>query len=140
MPGKRGHYRRSLKSQCPYCGASLHRLNSQKFRLYAEKVEDIELELKISHVRAQQLAVRGPVALRDTWIEEFYCTDHGRVWLHVRRVQKDNTYLTSIPSPSVWKRTTQTIDPDHPNTSVSAFTLRNSRGVHHNLLHKFYQS
>jgi hypothetical protein len=76
--------------------------------------------------------------LKDTWIEEFYCTDHGRMWLQVRRNRDNNSYLTNVPPPSVWKRTAQTIDPDHPNTSVSQFTLQSSRGVHHNLLHRFY--
>jgi hypothetical protein len=138
MPGKRSYFRRSLKSECPCCGAYLHRINSQKFRLYADKAEDIESELKVSRAKARQMALQGPVSLKDTWIEEFYCTDHGRMWLQVRRGQGENGYLTNVPPASVWKRTAQTIDPDHPNTSVSEFTLRNSRGIHHNLLHRFY--
>ncbi|MBW4697134.1 MAG: hypothetical protein KME03_04395 [Aphanocapsa lilacina HA4352-LM1] len=132
MPGKRAHYARALVAKCPYCGQRVHRLNSQKFYLQPEETADADApDADAAKTQAQK------VTPARSWIEEFYCPEHGRLWLHIERLA-DGAVRSRLPEASEWKKTKLTIDPDHINPSVSAYTLRHSRQASPHLLQRYF--
>lgn len=124
MPHKR---KRKQKLYCIHCQRPLWRLESPKYHLYYQGVEEIKNRLQISHKKASFLAAGSRSCIdSNTWLEEFLCQEDGRYWLLVSR--QPNGELTVAPAKSKdWNCATRVIDPDVPNPSVSEFTLRASR-------------
>ncbi|AGY56696.1 hypothetical protein [Gloeobacter kilaueensis] len=135
MPGKRSHYKRRFAPQCPDCELQVYRLNSTRHSIYIEGAEAIARALSIPYKRALLIASQGPIVDRNQWLEEFYCPMHGRVWLQVVRERSSGQIRAQLPDAALWKRSIGTLDPNHPNPSVSEFTLSNSRSPQPNLLH-----
>jgi hypothetical protein len=124
MPGKRARYARAMQLHCPYCEARIYRLNSQRYSLVQE--------------RAGSHRGRDSAAHSHCWVEEFYCTEDGRMWLLLERVEATGQVRSQLPGPDVWKRTVGTIDPNHTNPSVSEFSLRHSRGSDPRVIRRSY--
>jgi hypothetical protein len=126
MSNKRSKRKRTQKFFCSYCEQQLWRLGSPKHHLFYKEVPDIKRNLNISHKSAVFLATKGAYTDRSSWIEEFFCREHGKLWMLVRR--KPDGILDAVPAGADhWKSTTKTIDPDLPNPSVSEFSYRMSR-------------
>lgn len=80
----------------------------------------------IPRKKATLLATQGTYVNKNSWIEEFFCGEHGSMWLLITR--KDGGKLVSEPAIARhWRQTTHTIDPNLPNPSVSEFSYRMSR-------------
>lgn len=126
MSNKRSKRKRTQKFFCNYCGQQLWRLGSPKHHLFYKEIPDLKRNLNISHKSAVFLATKGVYVDHSSWIEEFFCEDHGKLWMLVRK--KPDGTLDAIPATgNHWKCTTKTIDPDLPNPSVSEFSYRISR-------------
>ncbi len=63
---------------------------------------------------------------RASWLEEFFCEQDGKMWLHLTK-QEEGNIVMKIANEHHWKRSTRMIDPTKPNPSVSEFTYRMSR-------------
>lgn len=62
----------------------------------------------------------------NSWIEEFFCEKHGKVWLRLSK-QADGQLQAMLAKSQDWKRTNNTVNPDISNPSVSEFSRRISR-------------
>lgn len=134
MPNKRKNRNHTVKFFCPCCEQRLWRLGSPKYYLFYQNVSQIKQQLGITRKKASFIATRNSVYVdRNAWLEEFYCEDHGKMWMKVSK-QSDGL-LVAIPAKgSDWNGTSNTINPDIPNPSVSEFSYRMSRGVNKQLV------
>ncbi len=139
MPRKRSRFKTStLLVTCPHqgCCQPLRRLNSVRHHVFAEGVEEIMASGQYTRKKAIFTAQLGQVVNRRFWLEEFFCYNHGRLWLAVHR-SPEGKHTVSLPATRLWQRTTGTIDPDHPNPSVSEYTRRMSRGASVDLKYRY---
>ena len=125
MPGKRSNRKNVQHFYCPYCERRLWRLGSPKHFLYYLEASEIQQNVNISRKSAVFLAHKGAYVDTNSWIEEFFCGDHGKLWMKVTR--KDGKLVPTLATSKDWQQTTGTILPDCPNPSVSEFTYRMSR-------------
>lgn len=126
MPNKRSRYKKTHHFCCHMCGRRLWRPGSPKHFMYYRKASEIRQNLGIPRKNAIFLAAQGAYVDRNSWLEEFFCGEHGTMWLLVRK-QADKTLVTAPAQRQHWEFTTGTIDPDNPNPSVSEFSYRISR-------------
>ena len=126
MPGKRSSRKQIQHFCCPYCNRRLWRSGSTKHFLFYTEVSQIRQYVNVSHKNAALLASQGAYLDRNAWIEEFFCGEHGKIWLKINR--NPVSQLTSqLATSKDWQQTTRTINPEMPNPSVSEFTYRMSR-------------
>lgn len=127
MPNKRNNRNKSQKVYCPHCQCRVWRQGGEKHYLYYQEATEVKKRLNISRKKALFITQNNNVLIdKNTWIEEFICTQHGRLWLLVNR--KANGQLEFSPAQRQdWSCTTHTINPDMPNPSVSEFSYRMSR-------------
>ncbi|WP_036478973.1 hypothetical protein [Myxosarcina sp. GI1] len=136
MPNKRSSRKKVQKFFCPYCERRLWRLNSQKYRLFYKEVSELKEHLNFSHKKASLLVSQlGSFVDRNSWIEDFFCEEHGQMWLRISK--KNEEKLDSVlATREDWKYTTGTIDPSSNNPSVSEYSYYMSRGCSiHKLQH-----
>lgn len=140
MPNKRSRRKQTLKVQCPYCEKRLWRMDGDKhYMFYSDKVE-IQREMNLSPQKASLVAgeIGNTVVDRNTWLEEFYCSEHGKMWMRLKKID-DQTMETKLASQHDWKRSTKTPNPEQPNPSVSEFTLRMSKRTDGQAFKRFYE-
>jgi hypothetical protein len=126
MANKRSKRAHIQKFHCPYCEGRLWRLGGPRHFLYYSNAAEILKNLDVTRKRATLIATQGAYIDRLTWIEEFFCGDHGKLWLRLH--QKEEGLISfKLASDEDWKSSTGTIDPNAPNPSVSEFTYRMSR-------------
>lgn len=130
MPNKRSSRKKVQKFFCPHCDRRLWRLNSQKYRLFYTEVSDLKERLKFSHKKASLLAAQlGAFIDSNSWIENFFCEEHGQMWLRISK--QNNEKLDGVlATREDWKYTTGTVDPNSHNPSVSEYSYLMSRGCH----------
>lgn len=126
MPGKRSNRKNKQHFCCPYCDRRLWRSGSPKHFLFYTHASEIQQNLNVTRKNATFLANRGTYVDTNSWIEEFFCQDHGTLWMKLTR-NCDNQLVSSLATSKDWQQTTRTIHPDMPNPSVSEFTYRMSR-------------
>ncbi len=140
MANKRSRRKQTLKVQCPYCEKRLWRMDGDKhYIFYSDKVE-IQREMNLSPKKASLVAgeIGNTVVDRKTWLEEFYCSEHGKMWMRLKKID-DQTMETKLASQHDWKRSTKTPNPEQPNPSVSEFTLRMSKRTDGQAFKRFYE-
>jgi hypothetical protein len=125
MSNKRSKRAHIQKFHCPYCESRLWRLGGQRHFLYYSNATEILQNLDVTRKRATLIATQGAYIDRLKWIEEFFCGEHGKLWLRLH--QKEEGLISKLASDEDWKSSTGTIDPNAPNPSVSEFTYRMSR-------------
>lgn len=126
MPGKRSKHKNAQRFYCAYCERRLWRLGSPKHFVFYVGAAEIQQNVNMPHKSAMFLANKGAYVDSNSWIEEFFCGDHGKLWMKVTR-KTDNTLVTTLATSKDWQQTTGTIQPERPNPSVSEFTYRMSR-------------
>ena len=127
MPGKRSRRRTRQKFNCPYCQTRLWRMGSPKHHLYYQEVSEVQKQLNIPRKKAGLLMAQHKTYLdRNTWIEDFVCEQHGKMWLKIHR-STDSSIKVSLATERDWRSSTGTIDPNRPNPSVSEFSRSMSR-------------
>ncbi len=126
MPAKRSSRSKVHKFYCPSCEGRLWRLGSPKHHLFYLGVGEIKQNLQISTKRAGMLSTKGSYIDSNKWIEEFFCRNHGTMWLLVIK-NEGNILRSQLATQSDWQRSTGTLRPDASNPSVSEFTQRMSR-------------
>lgn len=105
----------------------LWRVGGPKYYLFVEGISEIQKEFNITRKKASLINVQKPTLVnRDSWLEEFFCSEHGKIWLRISK-SPDGTLKTFQAKDKDWKHTSRTIYPDNPNSSVSEFTYNNSR-------------
>jgi hypothetical protein len=127
MPNKRSSRKRNQKFYCPKCEARLWRIGNPKYSLFCQGITEIQQGFNLSRKKASFLAAQefAPVN-RNTWLEEFLCSEHGKIWMRVTK-SPDGLLTACQATDRDWKRTTRTIHPNLPNPSVSEYTYRHSR-------------
>jgi hypothetical protein len=131
MANKRSKRKKIKHFLCPLCENRLWRLGSPKYHIFYKNAGEIRKNLKISAKKASFLAAQNSAYVDpSSWIEEFFCTEHGKMWLLLAR-QSDENILYRLAKREDWERTNKTIDPTTPNPSVSEFTYRMSRQVYY---------
>jgi hypothetical protein len=134
MPNKRKNRSQTPKFYCPHCEERLWRLGSPKYHLFYQDVSEIKERLGVTRTKASFLATNhSPYVDSNTWLEEFFCEEHGTIWMRVSK-QSDGVIVATPAKSSDWKCTTHTINPDVPNPSVSEFSYRMSRGTNKQLV------
>jgi hypothetical protein len=126
MPGKRSSRKKVEQFFCPYCERRLWRLGGSKHHLFLGSIsktqQDLQTPSNLPRKRSEKNADIDP----NQWIEEFFCGEHGRLWMLVCRTTHDR--LTAVPaSKTDWQRSTGTPSMDFTNPSVSEFSIRMSR-------------
>ena len=127
MPGKRSRKGEKQKFNCPYCHTKLWRMGSPKHYIYYQEISEVQKNLGISRKKASLLIAQKNTYLdKSSWIEDFYCEQHGTIWLKIS--SKTNSQIkVCLASPEDWRQSTGTIDPNFPNPSVSEFSYYMSR-------------
>jgi hypothetical protein len=129
MPNKRKRRNETHKFYCFHCQQRLWRLGSPKYHLFYKDASEIKKNLGITNKKACFLAAQNPAYVdRNVWLEEFLCEEHGKVWMRLSK-QTDGTLTVTPAKESDWQRTSNTIDPNIPNPSVSQYTYSMSRGA-----------
>ncbi len=125
MPNKRSG-RKTKKYFCPICEQRLWRLGTTKHHLFYKNATEIKQNTGLSSKKARLLAIQNTTYLdTNKWIEAFFCSNHGRLWLLISLQEKDFKYR--LATEKDWLQTNKTLDPRMSNPSVSEFTLRMSR-------------
>lgn len=125
MPNKRS---RKRKFYCPYCQTQLWRMGSPKHYLFYQEVSEIQENLNITRKKASLLMNqnRNTYLDKSSWIEDFCCEQHGKIWLKISQ-KVDHPLKVTLATEEDWQKTTGTINPNIPNPSVSEFTYSMSR-------------
>lgn len=127
MPGKRKRKQAKENFNCPYCQTKLWRMGSPKHYLYYQEISDVQKNLNISRKKASLLIAKNNTYLdRNSWIEDFFCEQHGTIWLKISH-KVEHPIQVSLASADDWKNSTGTINPNLPNPSVSEFSYSMSR-------------
>ena len=131
MPNKRSKRNKTQQFSCPYCDRRLWRQGSQKHYLFYQETSEIKERLHISRKNASFLAAnsKGYVDTH-SWIEEFFCEKHGRIWMRLHK-NSEGKLAAALAKGQDWKRTTHTFNPETPNPSVSEYSYRMSRGSYY---------
>ncbi|MBD2103397.1 hypothetical protein [Leptolyngbya sp. FACHB-261] len=138
MAAKRANRRKKrVLVNCCHCGSRLWRCQSDRHHLFVAGVEQMQQKLGLSRKNALLYAAQNSAWVdRSRWMEQFFCPEHGHVWLLVSRDENGTTTAT-YPPRDVWAQTTGTFDPDHPNPTVGEYTRRMSQGTHLALMHRY---
>ena len=127
MSNKRSNRNKTPKFYCPYCDHRLWREGTGKHSLFFQGADEIQQQFGLTKKKASLLVGQSFVQVdRSTWLEEFFCQVDGKMWLKVSK-DLDGTITTQVADQKHWKQSTNTIDPNKPNPSVSEFTYRMSR-------------
>jgi len=126
MPGKRSNRKHVQRFICPYCDRRLWRLGSPKHFLFYLGASEIHENVNISRKNATFLANKGAFVDGKTWIEEFFCGEHGKLWMKINK-KDDATLSATMATSKDWQQSTRTILADNRNPSVSEFSYRMSR-------------
>jgi hypothetical protein len=138
MAERRNRRRKRVLTYCSVCAARLWRINSDRHYLFANSSAEIRQLSGMTRKKAAMFTQQSNTFVdRHRWLEEFFCTDHGPLWLLLEQ-DADGSINTSVPDPKIWEQTTGTIDPRKPNPSVSEFTFRMSRRAAPNLGQRYY--
>ena len=129
MPNQRKNRSKTQKFWCPHCQRRLWRLGSQKHYVFYHDISEIKKNLNITRKKASFLVNQSnPYIDRNSWIEEFFCEGHGKIWMRLSK-KTDGTIVALLAKSSDWECTTGTTNPNVPNPSVSEFSYRMSRGT-----------
>jgi hypothetical protein len=136
MAERRNRRRKRVVADCPTCEERLWRVNSERHYLFASGARQMQELSGLTRKKAVLLNCQTHTFVdRRQWLEEFYCNEHGHMWLLLK--QDDEGFVSAtIPDGNIWSQTTGTIDPRKPNPSVSEFTFRMSRGASLGLAHQ----
>lgn len=126
MPGKRSNRKDINRFCCPYCDRRLWRLGSPKHFVFYLEASEIQKNVNMPRKSATILANQGAYVDRNSWIEDFFCGDHGKFWMKVTKT-RSGKLVANIASTNDWQHSTKTIHPNTPNPSVSEFSYRMSR-------------
>jgi hypothetical protein len=126
MPGKRSKRRDVERFICPDCENRLWRIGSEKYPIFCSEASDFVHYLGLARKQVALAMAQGVCSDRRAWIEEFFCRDHGNMWLLIRKLQGGKT-VAKAATEYDWKHSTGTQHPDSFNPSVSEFTQRMSR-------------
>lgn len=126
MPGKRRRRSDTERFSCPSCGNRLWRIGSEKHLIFYSEASDFVRYMGLSRRQAAMAMAQGGRTDRRTWIEEFFCAEHGKMWLLIQNLQCGKM-TTTVATDYDWKRSTGTQNPDCLNPSVSEYTQRMSR-------------
>ena len=120
---------------CPYCQRRLWRSGSPKYYIYYEGKAEIKKGFGLSAKNANFLVNQSYTQLNiNVWLEEFFCEQDGRLWLHITR--KETELSSRLATAEDWLRSTKTINPDGSNGTVSEFSNRISQGCSLALLNR----
>lgn len=126
MPGKRSSRKNIQRFYCPYCDRRLWRQGSPKHFLFYLEASEIQKNVNMPRKSAEILANKGAYVDTNSWVEEFFCGEHGKLWMKVTK-KDDGRLIATIATDKDWQQTTRTILPDARNPSVSEFSYRMSR-------------
>jgi hypothetical protein len=134
MPNKRSKRGTINYFYCPLCQSRLWRLGSKKNYLYYHDKQEIRQNTGLSAKKAAFLVNQSSTYLdNNCWLEEFFCVEHGKLWLKIMR-QKDDKLTSQIAAREDWQKTGKTIDPDRINPSVSEYSYKMSRRTYYGKL------
>lgn len=80
---KKRSNRRNQRFYCPYCDRRLWILGSSKRLLLYLNAAQIQQNLNISRKIEVSLATKGACVDENSWLEEFFCGEDGKLWLKV---------------------------------------------------------
>lgn len=126
MPRKRSSRKRIQQFLCPFCEKRLWRLGGSKHYMYYMEKGQIKKNLQISSKKAGLLATQSPYIDSSRWIEDFFCSEHGLLWLLISK-GSEGTLTATLAQQADWEHSTGTVEPNHANPSVSEFSRRMSR-------------
>jgi predicted RNA-binding Zn-ribbon protein involved in translation (DUF1610 family) len=126
MSGKRSNRNKIHNFPCPSCQCRLWRSGNAKHHLFYTGASEIKQNLQISSKKAGMISRQGAYVDPGKWIEEFFCPEHGKMWLLVSKNTND-CLMAQPATESDWQRSTGTLRPELSNPTVSEYTQRMSR-------------
>ncbi len=127
MPNKRSRRGKVHHFSCPYCQQRLWRVGSDKYYLFYKNIADLRRNLQLTKKKASLLQGQYSTFVdKNRWIEEFFCAEHGQLWLLIAR-QPDGNFTQALATEQHWQKTSKTIDPNTSNPSISEYSYRMSR-------------
>ncbi|WP_250125089.1 hypothetical protein [Chroococcidiopsis sp. CCMEE 29] len=94
MPGKHNKRKNVQRFYCLYCGRRLWRLGGRKHFLFYQGASE-----------RQQNVIDS-----NSWIEEFFCGEHGKLWMKVTR-KADGKLVTTLATRKDWQQLKSYIEP-----------------------------
>lgn len=95
MPGKRSKHKKIQRFHCVYCDRRLWSLGNPKhFLCYLGFLE-----------------IGQNVVDASSWIEEFICGEHGKLWMKVTRRTSD-TKVVALATSRDWQQTMRRLQPE----------------------------
>lgn len=131
MPNKRSNRKNIKHFFCPFCDTRLWRLGSQKYHLFYKNKTEMRENLRISAKNAAFLAAQQSTCVdQNVWLEEFFCGEHGTMWLKISR-QESGELASQLAQREDWQKTHKTFNPDCIHFSVSEYSYRMSRHAYY---------
>lgn len=119
--------KKTQKFYCPCCQRRLWRVGSPKHYLYYQGTQEIQQGFGLTAQKARFLSAQNEVWVdRQVWLEEFFCEEHGKMWLRLFRSEEGLLWAKPAERKD-WQRVSRALDPDRPQCGVSEFTYRASR-------------
>jgi hypothetical protein len=135
MPGKRSNRSKIEQFFCPYCEKRLWRLGGSKHYIFLANVSNPLQSLQNPSNLPRKALEEDACIDRNQWIEEFFCSEHSKLWMLVCRTTH-NRLTAVLASKTDWQRSTGTPPINFSNPSVSEFTIRMSRRADVRLRHR----
>lgn len=118
MPGKRSSRKKVQRFYCPYCSRRLWSSGNTKHFLFYLEASEIQKNRNMPRLSAEILASKGAYVDTNSWIEEFFCGEHGQFWMKV--IHKDsNMLVATLATREDWQQTTHAMLPEARNPSVT---------------------
>ncbi len=83
MSNKRCKRKENQQFYCLHCERRLWRLGSSKHFLFYTNESEIEQNIDTARQNPMFLATKGSYIYDNSWIEEFLCGEHGKMWMLV---------------------------------------------------------
>jgi hypothetical protein len=126
MPGKRSGRNKVQRFFCPYCQERLWRLGGTKHHLLLPGIgknqQNLTNDSKYDEKASEEKISVDP----DQWIEEFFCSEHSKLWMLVRKTPH-NRLIAVLASNADWQKSAGSPIVDSSSCSASEFTVRMSR-------------
>lgn len=105
MSSRGSRQQKTQRFNCPHCGERLWRVDGQKHYLVHTGAAENQENLDSSTTTANDVGSSGSFLDKNTWIEEFFCGEHGQIWLLVQR-HKDGSLNSALAESPDWRKAT----------------------------------
>lgn len=108
MHNKASRRKHVQRFYCPCCDRRLWTPGGSKYFLAALEADIRQNDIIFSKKNSVFLASQGSIVNINSWIEEFFCGEHGQLWLKVTR-KPNSELVATVATTKDWQRTIGTL-------------------------------